>query len=168
MVSFSALIQKFKSKGEKTGWTYVEISEAIAHTINPNIKKSYRVKGSINETEITGIAILPMGNGSFILVLNKELRKQTNTVVGQQINLQLELDTKGYELNADFVACLQDEPQAAAFFNTLTNGHKNYFSKWIDGAKTPETQAKRIAQSVNALAKNWGYPEMIRNAKKQV
>lgn len=167
MIAFTATVKKFASKGEKTGWTFIEIPETVANEINPNIKKSYRVKGKINNVLVAGIAILPMGEGNFILALNKDLRKQTNTVVGQQIELLLELDKKGYALNKDFIECLNDEPKALAFFNSLPNGHKNYFSKWIEQAKTVETQAKRIAMSVNALAKNWGYPEMIRNNKKE-
>ena len=65
-------------------------------------------------------------------------------------------------LNADFIDCLNDEPKAISFFNSLAKGHQNYFSKLIDSAKTVETKSKRIAMAVNALAKKMGYPEMIR------
>ncbi|MBN8785519.1 MAG: YdeI/OmpD-associated family protein, partial [Terrimonas sp.] len=44
---------------------------------------------------------------------------------------------------------------------------QNYFSKWIESAKTEATRAKRIAMTVSATAKKWGYPEMIRAAKKE-
>lgn len=167
MISFSATIKKYANQGEKTGWTIIEISAAIANAINPSVKKSYRVKGMINGVVINGIAILPMGEGNFILAINKDLKKRTKVVIGQLVELQLKVDKKGYQLNSDFIECLNDEPLALTYFNTLTNGHKNYFSKWIEQAKTEETKAKRIANSVNALAKKWGYPEMIRNNKKQ-
>ena len=49
MVEFSTIIRKFSKKGEKTGWTYVEIESTIANLINPNTKTSFRVKGTIND-----------------------------------------------------------------------------------------------------------------------
>jgi hypothetical protein len=50
----------------------------------------------------------------------------------------------------------------------LPGSHRNYFSKWIDSAKTDATKTKRIAMAVNALSKKWGYPEMMRNSRKEI
>ncbi|MBP6687980.1 MAG: YdeI/OmpD-associated family protein, partial [Lacibacter sp.] len=58
--------------------------------------------------------------------------------------------------------CLNDEPTALQYFNSLAGGHQRYFSKWIDSAKTEPTKAKRIAMAVNALARKMGYTEMLR------
>ena len=82
------------------------------------------------------------------------------------LNVKLQVDPEGYKLNEDFVACLNDDPAARNFFDTLSGSHRNYFSKWIDSAKTEPTKTKRIAMAVNALSKKWGYPEMLRNRKK--
>lgn len=165
MVVFTAVVQKFNTKGEKKGWTFLEIPASVANAINPAVKKTYRIKGFINNTAMAGIAIMPMGEGRFILPLNKELRKQAQISLGQLVELKLQVDNKVYVLSADFIECLNDEPQALAFFNTLANAHKNYFSKWIEQSKTVETKAKRIALSINALANKWGYSEMIQNCK---
>ncbi|MCC7029539.1 MAG: DUF1905 domain-containing protein, partial [Chitinophagaceae bacterium] len=74
MIQFKAIIEKFGQQGEKTGWTYFLIPAEIAEKINKGVKKSYRVKGFLDETEISGVAILPMGEGDFIMPLNAELR----------------------------------------------------------------------------------------------
>jgi uncharacterized protein YdeI (YjbR/CyaY-like superfamily) len=58
--------------------------------------------------------------------------------------------------------CLADEPEGLSFFNTLSPGHRKYFSNWIDSAKTEATKTKRIAQTINALSKRWDYGQMIR------
>lgn len=34
MVTFKAMLQKFGSKGEKTGWTYIDIPKKIAQNLN--------------------------------------------------------------------------------------------------------------------------------------
>ncbi|HEY1008428.1 MAG TPA: DUF1905 domain-containing protein, partial [Sphingobacteriaceae bacterium] len=48
MVTFSAVIQKFRDKGEKSGWTYIEIPRDIAVELLPGQKKSFQVKGFLD------------------------------------------------------------------------------------------------------------------------
>lgn len=163
MIQFKTTIHKFKQQGEKTGWTYIEIPLVFAEKINPGIKKSYRVKGKLDDYPIKGVAILPMGNGGFIMALNASMRKAIKKQKGDTLEVQLEIDLTGYKQDEDFLECLSDEPSANTFFLSLTKGHQNYFSKWIESAKTTETKSKRIAQAINALAKKWGYPEMLRD-----
>jgi len=166
MVSFTGIIKQFGSQGEKTGWHYIEIPNEIAEQIKPNNKKSFRVKGKIDDHKISGIALLPMGGGNFIIALNAGLRKSIHKRKGAMIKLMLQEDKKGYELNADFKACLEDDADASKYFNSLPLSHRNYFSKWIDSAKTEQTKTKRIAAALNALSKNYGYGEMLREMKK--
>jgi uncharacterized protein YdeI (YjbR/CyaY-like superfamily) len=61
--------------------------------------------------------------------------------------------------------CLNDEPAAVQYFNSLSGSHRNYFSKWISDAKTESTKTKRIAMAVSALARGLGFPEMLREQK---
>lgn len=165
MVRFTALIEKFGQMGEKTGWTHVKVPAAIAGKLKPGCRKSFRVRGKMDELEITGMAMIPMGEGDFILALKSELRRKLLKRAGDTLKLALEEDTIPYELNPDLMLCLNDEPDALAYFNTLATSHKVYFSKWIDSAKTEETKASRIAEAVIALGKRWGYSEMLRARK---
>ncbi|MBS1626442.1 MAG: DUF1905 domain-containing protein [Bacteroidetes bacterium] len=162
MIQFSTILKKFDKQGEKTGWTYIEISETIAQQLKPNNKKSFRVKGKLDEFEFQGVALLPMGDGTFIMAINASMRKGIKKIKGDKIKVQLKEDKKGYELNKEFIECLNDEPKAYSFFKKLPQGHQNYFSKWIESAKTIETKSKRIAMAINALAKQWDYGTMIR------
>ena len=168
MIQFTTAIKQFGQQGEKTGWTYIEIPADIAEELMPGNRKGFRVKGKLDDFSIKGIALLPMGGGNFILTLNADLRKGIRKKKGAMLNVKLQVDKEGYRLNEDFVACLNDEPAAKIFFNTLSGSHRNYFSKWIDAAKTEPTKIKRISMAVNALSKKWGYPEMLRNAKKDL
>lgn len=81
------------------------------------------------------------------------------------VKVQLAVD-KPYEILPQLLECLADEPGAMAFFKQLPRSHQNYFSKWIEAAKTDATKANRIALAVNALSKQQGYGEMIRSMKK--
>ena len=166
MVQFTTTIKQFDKQGEKTGWTYIEIPSDIAERLMPGNRKGFRVKGKLDNFPIKAIALLPMGGGNFILTLNADLRRGVRKKKGAMLNVKLHVDPEGYQLNKDFIACLNDDSAAKNFFNTLSGSHRNYFSKWIDSAKTEPTKTKRIAMAVNALSKKWGYPEMIRNSRK--
>jgi hypothetical protein len=166
MITFNAKIQRFATKGEKTGWSYLEIPKKLAEKMKPGFKKSFRVKGSLDGFKIQKTAILPMGDGDFILPFNATMRKGTGKTAGETIKVSLEADERTLQLNPDFVACLKDDIRAYDFFQTLPKGHQNYFSKWIDSAKTDGTKTKRITMAVVALAQQQGYGEMIRANKK--
>lgn len=167
MLCFTSLIQKFERQGEKTGWTYILISEEQAALLNPGVRTTFRVKGKLDAVSIEKIAVMPMGDGSFIMPLNATLRKALRKEKGATLSAALQVDREPLPLNADFLECLRDEPAALKTFDAFPKGHQTYFSRWIDSAKTEPTRAKRIAMAINALAKGWGYSEMIRAAKKE-
>ena len=106
-----------------------------------------------------------MGEGDFIIPLNAAIRKGIRKSVGATLTLSIAEDTSPFEYNQEFMECLQDEPDAIAYFRTLPGSHQKYFSKWIDSAKTEPTKSKRIAQAVTALSRKQGYAEMIRSLK---
>ncbi|MFN3380771.1 MAG: YdeI/OmpD-associated family protein [Runella zeae] len=162
MVSFRALLQKFDKKGEKTGWTYFEISEEIAHKLNPNVRTSFRVKGKLDEYAIKLVALLPMGDGGFIMPVNAEMRRGLRKKEGAMIDVTLEVDLDPLPQSIDLLECLEDEPQALAFFNKLPVSHQNYYSKWIESAKTIETKTKRISMMIKGMSMGLNFGETIR------
>ncbi len=169
MIEFTTTILKFGEQGEKTGWSYIVVQKAIAEKLKPGNKKSFRVKGTLDEHSIKGIALIPMGEGNFIMAINAVMRKAIGKQKGATVKVQLQIDNAVIKLPEELMECLQDEPKALTFFNTLPNGHKNYFGSWIRSAKTDETKTKRIAQTVNALSKGYRFNIMIRmlNADKK-
>lgn len=165
-VQFTATIHRFDEKGDKTGWTYIEIPASIAQKMKPGNKKSFRVKGKLDAFAIAAVSILPMGGGAFILPLNAAMRKGTGKKMGAMLKVQLQEDTKPFQFDKEFLACLKDEPRADAFYKTLAGSHQRYFSKWISDAKTEQTRTRRIAMAVTALSYGQGYGEMLRSLKK--
>lgn len=165
MIQFKTAIKKFDKQGEKTGWSYIEIPEKIASEIKPGYKRSYRVKGLLDNFKIERTSLLPMGDGNFIIPINATIRKALGKRKGAEIKISLEEDKRPVEINETFLECLADEPKALDFFNSLPGSHRNYFSKWIESAKSEETKANRIARAVTALSRKQGYAEMIRAGK---
>ena len=167
-VSFTTTLLQFAQQGEKTGWTYIAIPADLAQQIKPNNKKSFRVKGKLDNFSIKSVAVMPMGDGSFILAVNAEMRKGIGKRKGAMVKVQLQEDKATIPLNAELLECLKDDPDAEAYFNSLSNSHKSYFSKWIDSAKTEATKTNRLTKTLIALGKGWDYGKMIREGKREV
>ncbi|ANH82455.1 hypothetical protein A8C56_17095 [Niabella ginsenosidivorans] len=160
-------LQKFDRHGEKTGWTYIEIPADLTQQLLPGNKKMFRVKGRIDEHKIAGVFLLPMGDGSFILPVNAAMRKGIHKKEGAMVEVVLQPDAKKYELNRELMECLQEEEEALAYFRSLVPSHQNYFSKWVDAAKTDATKAQRIARTIYALQHKWDYGRMMWFYKKR-
>lgn len=148
--------------GEKTRWMYIEIPANVTEKINPGCKKSYRVKGKLDNYFIEKVALMPMGQGNFIMPFNAKMRIGTGKSEGAMLKVSLELDERTIPINAELLECLADEPEALKYFNGLPKSMQGYFSKWIDTAKTDTTKTKRIAESVEALRLHKDFGAMLR------
>lgn len=169
-VTFTAPLLRFEEKGEKTGWTYLVVPLAITDALKPGQKTSFRVKGLLDTYPINQVALIPMGqdedwDGAFIMAVNASMRKGIRKEVGATVSVLLEADDSPLVNSQDLMVCLADDPEALAFFESLTAGHQRYYSRWIDEAKTAETKTKRIAQAIQGFSMGMGYPEMIRYFK---
>src|SRR5688572_4922105 len=125
MIRFSAIIKKFDKQGEKTGWTYIEVTATLAGELVPGNKKGFRVKGGLDGYAIEKVALIPMGGGSFILPLNGAMRKGIGKAKGATLTAHLEVDKQEIEPPADLIECLKDEPVALATYNGLAKSHQN-------------------------------------------
>lgn len=162
MVEYSTTILQFAEKGEKTGWSYVCIPPDVAEKIKPGFKKSFRVKGKLDNYPIARQALLPMGNGEFILPLKAAVRKTIHKNKGAMVKLILEEDNRVLKISAELLECLSDSPKAEKKFKSLPPSHQMYYSNWIESAKTIGTKAKRIGLTIIAMEKNMTYGEMLR------
>ncbi len=162
MQQFTTIILKFEEKGEKTGWTYIEIPTDITEALLPGNKKSFRVKGTLDEYSFKQVALLPMGDGKFIMPLKVDVRKAIKKRKGAMVQVSLILDETPFIISEDLLVCLEDEPIALQNFNKLPLSHKKYYTKWIESAKTAETKARRIAVSVISLATGKTFGEAMK------
>src|ERR1700712_1095308 len=167
MVEFTTIMLQFADQGEKTGWTYIEIPAGIAQQMKPGNKKSFRVRGMLDAFPVQGMALMPMGEGNFIMALKAEVRKGIHKNAGAMLRVKLEEDIDyKIEIPEDLKDCFDFEPDAFDFYNSLAKSHREYFIKWINEAKTSETRAKRIINTVNAMLHKWSFNQMLREMKR--
>jgi uncharacterized protein YdeI (YjbR/CyaY-like superfamily) len=166
MIEFKAEIERFGEMGEKTGWSYLFIPAVLAQQLKENCKKSFRVKGKLDNINIEGLATVPMGEGDFIIALKASLRKQLKKEAGALIHLEIEEDKDfKIEMPQDLELCLSDEPELLLCFSKLPKSHQNWYINWLNSAKTEPTRTKRIVKIVSAMDRGQTFAEMMREDK---
>ena len=154
--------------GEKTGWTYILIPQKLAEKIKPACKKSFRVKGKIDDHKIKAVALLPMGDGDYIMPINAEMRKAIRKIYAAKVAVELEEDKAEIKISSLLLTCLKDDPAANEHFKKLPHSQQQYYSKWILSAKTEATQTRRIAAAIHAFSNNLSYREMMKFLRKEL
>ncbi|MFT4063055.1 MAG: YdeI/OmpD-associated family protein [Edaphocola sp.] len=165
MITFSTTLHQFEEHGDKTGWTYIEIPPDIVQQVFPGNKKSFRVKGKLDNYPLETVAVQPLGNGNFILAVNAAMRKAIGKRSGAAVTLSMERDERKLAIAPELMACLQEDAEALQYFDTLAPSHQRYFSNWVADAKTGPTQTKRIAICLSALSRQLDFGTMIREQK---
>lgn len=142
------ILEKFPGKG---GWTFARIPE-----IKPNKKVPFgwrKVKGTIDGVEISKYHLMPMGNGNLFLPVKAEIRKKIKKTVGDFVHVILFPDNDPLEVPEEMLLCLEDEPEALEFFNSLSESEQKYYVQWVYSAKKEETKVDRLAKTINRLVK---------------
>lgn len=146
LVNQSYLLEKFSGKG---GWTYARIPEI------PQDKKAHfgwvKVRGTIDGYEIKRYHLMPMGNGSLFLPVKAEIRKKIKKKEGDYVHVILYPDSEPLEIPQEMFLCLQEEPLALKFFQSLSESEQNDYIQWIFSAKKEETKIVRLAKAIDKL-----------------
>jgi len=92
-------------------------------------------------------------DGRTMIPLSAENRAGADVAGGEEVEVEIALDTAPREVSlpADFSLALDRDPAAKQTFDGLSYSLKNYHVQQIDGAKTPETRARRIEKSIATL-----------------
>lgn len=158
MVKFKVCLEKSPGKG---GWTYFEVPKSVIQKLSPGAKQAFRVKGTLDAHPIERASIMPIGNGRFLMPFNAGMRKGTGKQQGDSVLVSVTLDLKQPPLSRELLACLKDDAIANAQFKSLSRGMQQYYSKWIDDAKTSHTKTKRLVVLLQALEQKLNYMEMM-------
>jgi hypothetical protein len=97
-------------------------------------------------------SIAKMG-GSYWLGVSADRRASGQLEGGQVYDVDIELDTASRELTLpdDFAAALAAEPDAAAFWKTVSNSNQRWHVDQLTSAKTAETRERRLTKSIDLL-----------------
>ena len=135
-------------QGDKTA-TGIEIPDAVVESLGKGKRPPIRVTIA-GYTYRSTVAVM---GGAYMVGLSAENRAASGVRGGDTVDVDIELDTepRTVDVPPDFAAALAAEPAAQATFETLSNSNKGWHTYQIEGAKSPETRARRIAKSIEAL-----------------
>lgn len=141
--------QSFSSTIAVKGKTlYIELP------FDPNVawgqKRRHYVHGLVNGIRIRTL-IKENGSG-YILTFGAAWLRDSGVEASQPVEVFLE--PEGPQLSTiagDIAAALRAEPSATEFFESLATHYRKNYIGWIEGAKRPETRAKRITETVKLL-----------------
>jgi len=123
-----------------------------------SVKEVYGTKGRVpvqatfDAYPYQGSAV-PIGDGHHALLILKQIRKAIDKTVGDTVRVTMSRDLaeRKMEAPADLAEQLAQHPKAAAYFAKLAYTHQREYVRWLEGAKKPETRAKRLAETVVML-----------------
>jgi Bacteriocin-protection, YdeI or OmpD-Associated/Domain of unknown function (DUF1905) len=97
-------------------------------------------------------SIAPRG-GVYMLPVSAEVRAGAGIAAGDEVDVEVVLDTEPRELTvpADFAAALDGDAAARTFFDALSHSNRLRHVLSIESAKAPETRQRRIDKSVSEL-----------------
>ncbi|MFE3753787.1 YdeI/OmpD-associated family protein [Nocardia tengchongensis] len=91
--------------------------------------------------------------GRYLLGLSHANRQAAGVEIGEEIEVEVELDTRPRVVvePPDFARALDDDPAARAAYGNLSHSRKREHVHAIESAKKPDTRQRRIEKAVATL-----------------
>jgi len=101
-------------------------------------------------------SLAKMGGPCAMLLLRNDIRAQLgDPQPGDAIHVRIDLDSapRIVTLPDDVAALVTANPDAAAYWETLSPSNRREYATWIAEAKRPETRQRRVEETVARLAR---------------
>ncbi|MBK8701061.1 MAG: DUF1905 domain-containing protein [Saprospiraceae bacterium] len=142
------VMEKYPGKG---GWTYAALGG-----LSSNVNRKFgmiRVKGSIDDYQISQYNLMPMGNGCMFLPVKSAIRKKLGKEAGDSVFVKLFEDSSSVVISDEIMACLDDEPGVRDKFLRLPESTKKIHIDHIMEVKHPDKRSERILKMMEILSK---------------
>ena len=98
--------------------------------------------------------------GRYLLGLSNANRRAAGVEVGEQVEVELALDTEPRTVvaPADFAIALDGDSVARAAYERLSGSRKREHVRAIEGAKKPDTRQRRIEKAL-AMLRDARFPQ---------
>jgi hypothetical protein len=113
--------------------------------------KRFPVRATVNGyTWRTSVARM---RGEFMVGLNREVREQAGVQAGDDVEVELELDSDPREVEVPpaLEEALAADPEARTLFEAMAYTHRKEFARWVADAKRDETRERRVVQALQML-----------------
>lgn len=155
-----SLAMRFKGTIDIEGINpYVLVSAQRAARLKSGWKKPMPVQVQINgaPTPPWRINLMPRGDGSFYLYLHGNVRKASNTTVGDTVQVTLHFDEHyqggpQHDMPAEFAARLKANAAAQAAWHALSPSRQKEVLRYFAGLKTEAAKARNYERALRVLS----------------
>ena len=150
---FTAILEKSTNK---LWGSHLRVPPSVAQKLVSG--SSRRVLRTLNGSEEHQCALLPYGEGTFVLSVNKSLRDALHLEIGSSIRVSLRRDESKYGLPvpAELKELFRQDSEGNALFHSLTSGRQRTLLYIVGSARGPEERAWRASLIVRHLRENHG------------
>jgi hypothetical protein len=112
-----------------------------------------RVKVQVTIGDYTYRSTVGPYGGAYMLPLSAEHRQAAGLAAGDEVDVELELDSapREVEVPPDLAEALAADAPASAFFAGLSYTHQRWYVLWINDAKKADTRQRRVTRAVEML-----------------
>jgi len=134
-------------------WTLALVPPEVAK--DTGIKARLRVRGTIDGVPFS-CSLLPAGQGRHFVVVNGEIRGKIGKSAGAKVRIAMDIDSSPVvvAVPSDLAKALRGNPKAQIAFRGMAPSHRKAFAQWVEGAKKPETRARRLAKALEMIERN--------------
>jgi hypothetical protein len=103
------------------------------------------------------INMMPVGDGAFYLYLHGDVRKASNTKVGDVVSLEVQFDEEyrsgpAHSMPPWFSEALDQNPRARQTWNELTPSLRKEILRYFSRLKSSEAQTRNLRQALHVLS----------------
>ena len=138
---------------------FVLVNARRAARLQKNWRKPLPVRVRVNGKPETPwrINLMPVGDGSFYLYLHGEVRKVSNTKVGDTVSVELEFDADyksgpAHRMPLWFRGALEKNRNAQRAWDALIPSRQKEILRYFSWLKTPEAQARNAQRAMHVLS----------------
>jgi hypothetical protein len=137
-------------RGPNAAWVFLPVPFNAGEVFGS--KARVAVRGTLNGAPFRN-SLLPNGDGTHSMPVNKELMASANAKVGQTVAVVMIVDKDPRLVCApdDLHIALAKSPAAQQSFEALSYSHRKEYVDWILGAKRQDTRERRIHKAVEML-----------------
>ena len=156
--SFLATITLFN------GNPFVPVSAARATVIKPEWRKPLPVLVRINgepKEKAWRINMMPIGNGDFYLYLHGDVRRASNTRVGDKVRVEIQFDAAYrngpmHPMPSWFRLPLSRNTRAKRGWDALIPSRKKEILRYFSWLKSSEARSRNVSRALHVLAGKGG------------
>lgn len=152
-IQFTSVLER---SDNKLWGSHFEVPKSVAKKLVD--KESSRVVCTLNTAKPYQCAILPHGNGTFIITVNKKLKDSLKLSYGDEVHVQLIKDRTEYGLPfpEEFKEVLNQDKVGDKLFHALTKGKQRTLLYIIGNVKDTDKRIHRSLMIVYHLKENKG------------